>query len=195
MKLETLAKRLAEKTNTPILEQVVLGQAPITELPTECMIWTGAKLGTTPRKGPRVSREARDGLMVALVHDQPYGIIRWQKKTISVRRLLFQLINKPDYEFRMWCDCNVPLCVNPLHYTVEDVTPEHIPREEPDLEDITFDGDEGWELGEVEELVEILLTENEPSSWDDVAKHPLMEDVPHGLLRQVLINLNKEHLT
>ncbi|MCG7629049.1 hypothetical protein MHM88_14655 [Epibacterium sp. MM17-32] len=195
MKLETLAKRLAEKTNTPILEQVVLGEAPITELPTECMTWTGAKLGAAPRKGPRVSREARDGLTIAQVQDQPYGIIRWQKKTISVRRLLFQLINKPDYEFRMRCDCNVPLCVNPLHYTVEDITPEDVDQDGHTLEDITFDGDEGWELGEVEELVEILLTENEPSSWEEVVDHPLMEDVPPELLREVLVKLNKEHLT
>lgn len=190
MKLLTLAKRLAEKTNTPALEKVVLGELPVTELPMDCMVWTGAKYGG-PRRGPRTHRSVRDGLRIEVVENERfYGVIRWQKKRIAVRRLLFLLINKPDYEFRMFNECGVDLCVNPLHHRVENVDPPEEPVEEP-----SEDPDADWLLSEVAEIIEIVLLEHEPKSWDDVVAYPLTQDVPHDMMREVLTQMNKRHLT
>lgn len=191
MKLETLAKRLADKTNTPELEHVILGDFDMSALPIHCMIWTGAKGGATPRKAPRVSRNSRDGLRVEQVEDRPYGIITWQGDRVSVHRLIFQLIQKPDYEFRMWCDCQSPLCVNPLHFTVEPVVQK---TTEPD-DTIYIGMDEEISDEEVEELVEITLTEGDPRHWGDVITYPLLEGIPPEAIRRALQKLNREHLT
>jgi hypothetical protein len=69
MKLETLAKRLAAKTNTPELEKVVLGQADITTLSMECMLWTGAAQGVSPRPQGKIRRDRSNHREIARVHD------------------------------------------------------------------------------------------------------------------------------
>lgn len=194
MKLETLAKRLAKKTNTPILEQIVLGQAPITDLPSECMIWTGGAFQEKERKGLRTSRSRSDGLRIDKIeNERPFGVIRRGKtekgapKTISVHRLIFSLAVKPQFKFRMWNDCGVPRCVNPLHFEVQETSPS-IP--EPPLEVNT-----DWTEDELEELLEVILTEQDPRSWEDIINDPNLEDAPESMVRDVLKRLNKEHLT
>ena len=195
MKLETLAKRLAAKTNTPELEKVVLGQADITTLPMDCMLWTGAAQGVSSGLRTTVRRDRQSGMELTQVRDRPYGIIRWQGKTISVHRLIFQLVMKPDYEFRMWSNCGVPLCCNPLHYQVERVEREIL---EPDQTIIIGPEDtDTWTEEEVEEILEGMLDGYDLTNWGDVINNPMIagEDIPHGLFRQVLCNMNKEHLT
>lgn len=189
MKLETLAKRLADKTNTPILEQVILGQAELTALPMECMLWTGAKLGTGPRM--RTNRHTQRGLLVERVVERPYGVISWQGKRTSVARLIFQLIQKPDYDFRMWNECDTPLCVNPFHYRIEKVEVEPPPPEET----FVIGDDEDLPEEELEELVEIMLTDYDPTCWDDVTKAEILEGIPLEPVRALLRRMNKEHLT
>jgi hypothetical protein len=48
---------------------------------------------------------------------------------------------------------------------------------------------------EAEELIEILLTEQSPKCFEDVVNATLMEECPHDLAREVLLKLNKGHLT
>ena len=189
MRIETLAKRLAEKTNTPILEQVILDQADMRDLPMSCMPWMGAKLGTRPRM--RTNRHTQKGLLVEHVSERPYGVISWQGNRISVSRLIFQLIQKPDYRFRMWNECETPLCVNPFHFRIE-----KIEEEEQQPEETFFIGeDEDIAEEEIEELVEILLTDYDPRSWQEVIEAEILEGIPHEPIRKMLIKMNKEHLT
>ncbi|MDB2578769.1 hypothetical protein N9Y00_06990 [Tateyamaria sp.] len=195
MKLETLAKRLALKTDAPELEKVVLGQADITTLSMECMLWTGAAQGVSPRPQGKIRRDRSNHREIARVHDRPYGIVRWQGKTISVHRLIFQLAMKPNYEFRMWSTCEVPFCCNPMHFHVEQVEREIL---EPDPT-ITIGpkDDDIWSEEEVEEILDSMLGNYDLTSWDDVIKNPMIagEDIPQDLFRQVLCKMNKDHLT
>lgn len=184
MKLETLARRLAEKTNTPELEDVILGQSNIDTLPMTCMEWTGAAFGVSPRKDFRKSRSSARGWQVDLVKDKPYGVMQWQGKVIAVRRLIFQLINKPDFPFRMWNTCGSTLCVNPFHYSITSVEP----AEETIVE--IEDGD-AFPYEEALEIVEAVLTGHD---LENFRENPMLEDIPEDLLREVLTDLNKEHL-
>lgn len=195
MKLETLAKRLAAKTNTPILEKVVLGQAPISDLPSECMIWTGAALYAKKRAKPRTLRSPRDGLRMDMIEDErPVGIIRHGKtekgnpKTISVHRLIFTLAMNPQFEFRMWNDCGQPCCVNPMHFEVQETT-STVP--EPPAPEVNTD----WTEDDLEELLEFILAEQDPRSWEDIIGNPDLEGAPEFMVRDVLKRMNKEHLT
>ena len=193
MKLETLAKRLAEKTGTPVLEQVILGQEPVERLPDDHMIWTGAANGRSFGHRLIKRRDANNVAFPDMILDMPYGVVNWQGKRISVHRLIFQLIVKPDYEFRMTTACGVSCCVHPLHWEVSKVEPAH--KETDAVPDFEFSGDDDWTSEEVEELVEIVLGEQSPETWDDVLLSPLMEGVPEDLLRACLLDLGKGHLT
>lgn len=189
MRLETLAKRLAQKTNTPILEQVILGQANLEELPATCMIWTGAKNGDGIRM--RTSRNSKRGILVERVVERAYGVINWQGKRTSVARLVFQLTQKPDYEFSLWNCCGVGLCVNPRHYQVK------TPVVEIEAQEGSFyvGTDEDIPEDELEELIEIMLLNYDPRSWDDVASAEILEGISHEQIRGMLLKMNKEHLT
>lgn len=185
MKFETLAKRLAEKTGTPELEKIILGEGALSDLPTTCMIWTGAcdneftgyRLRTTyVAKGIIKKQEA--------VKSCPVPILRWQKKKRLVRRLIFQLLTKADYEYRLVSQCKNHKCVNPLHLEIQN------PPSNPD--DIPYTTE--WDFKAMEELVEMLLTEQTPRNWQDVINAPLMDGVPLDLLEDVLRKLNRRHL-
>lgn len=180
---------MADTTGTPVLEDIILGKAPMSNLPEGCMIWTGATHGGN---GPRVKVVGKKTgyPVISVVTDPLVGKMRWKGKYALVHRVVFELVAKPDYEFRMSTQCNVPCCVNPRHWEVTPVVKKH--EFLPD--DIPFDNGE-WTLEEVEGFAEILLTEQYPKNWQDVISAPLMTEVPHDLLRQVLIKLNKKHLT
>jgi len=181
MKIETLAKRIADKTRTPALEDFILGKRPITELPHDCMIWTGKKtLG-----GIRTVMD-RDVLNIPVHYRtirRSMGQIQINGKAEYVHRLVFKLLTKPDFEFHMRNICGNSLCCNPKHWDVSSPMPE-----------VQFDNSE-WTPEEAEETVEAMLARYEITSWDDVTANPLMQDIPPALIRQALIKLNKEHLT
>jgi len=193
VKLETLAKRLAEKTGVPLLEQVVLGKAPVTDLSMDHIIWRGALKGNGEGLRLLTRRDANNVAYPDFIRETPYGVIMWQKRRISVHRLLFQLTTQPDYEYRMYSDCQIPGCVHPLHWTVEKIErTEPEPDEVPDFE---ISGGDDWTPEEVVELVEILLTEQAPKNWEEVIAAELMEGVPEGMLRNCLNEMGKGHLT
>lgn len=181
MKLETLAKRLAEKTNCPDLEQVILGKA---ELSNECLIWSGRVTNPTSPTGFRWDHgEMRYG------RNNPYPMINFQGRPIGVHRLLFLLIIKPNFEFRMQRTCTgSPNCVNPMHF---DILAASQSASEPEPEFTVG----SWTKEEVLQMLEILLTEQEPKSWEDVNTSPLMDSAPHEMIRMALISLGKGYLT
>lgn len=189
MRLELLAKRLAEKTNTPVLEQVVLGEKPKSDLPDECMIWTGA-CNNSGEPRVRTRRDSQGQPFPEVVVPKPYGVIRREGKKIQVHRLLATLIDAPEFEFRMVSVCQIPGCVNPKHWKIV----ARFQSEDDELPDFDAFGEEPWSLEEVSELLEILLTEQDPRSWQDVTGAILMEDAPHDLIQEALRNLSKEHL-
>ena len=193
MRIETLAKRLAQKTNTPVLEDVVLGKRPVQDLPMDHMMWTGAMDGKFDGYKVRKALDRRgEGYYLNMVRSYPIPIIRWQGAKIAVHRLIFQLINKPDYEFRMKNTCCVLGCVNPLHWTAEAIT-----RNEPEpdaVPDFMMASDDAWTDEEVEEMLEILFTEQSPANWGDVMTAPLMEGAPEDKVQRVLAKLNRRHL-
>lgn len=189
MKIATLISRLAEKTNTPELIPVLQGDELLSFLPTECMLWTGAVLPADRPFGKKV-RDRQNIPDQFKYIERKYGVIRWQGKMVSVQRLIFLLSMKPDFEFRMVNDCHISSCVNPLHFTIQELSKD---EPEPD-ETITIGEEEPWDPQDVEDLVEILLGEQEPKNWEDVIANPLMEDIPHHMIRDELRNQKKEHL-
>lgn len=199
MKLATLAKRLAEKSNTPILEQVILGKAELSALPAECMVWTGSKQG---QNKPRVMKiRDRQNQVYPYMHmDKPQPIIRYQGRKHTVSRLVFLLVVKPDFEFQLRQQCPTPLCVNPAHFEVKELDPNRRPRpkKQEDIPEFVYVPPEsdGWGDDEVLSAIETYLDQGEaPRCWEDLVKHPLLHGIPHDMLREQLIKLNKEHLT
>lgn len=190
MKLSTLARRLAEKTGTPILEKVVLGEEPIEALPSDCMPWEGAVDGI---RDPRLAlRRTYSGEVYSEKRlDRPSPVIKFQGKKLRVVRLIFQLIQKPDYEYRLIRTCeDHPRCVNPLHYSVQRIG---TPEQGPEVEEPTISSD--WLQIDVDELLEFLFLEASPTSLEEVMAHPFMEEGPPiEMVRDGLINMNKEHL-
>lgn len=181
MKLETLAKRLAEKTNTPALEAFILGKRSPSEIKNDCMIWTGKS--TLAGIRTVVDRDCQNIPVRYRTIRRAMGQIQVDGKAEYVHRLVFKLITKPDFEFTMRNICGNSLCCNPKHWEVS----SQIPQVEIDTAE--------WTLEEAEETVEAMLARYEITCWDDVITNPLMQDIPPELIRQALLNLNKDHLT
>lgn len=193
MKLNTLAKRLAEKTATPILEQVILGEAPITALPSECMIWSGRR--TIPsRKRVNQLRRSPEGFLYPVNRVLiPYGVVKYQTKTWLVHRLITNLVQNIEGDFLMECLCERELCVNPLHWHAKPVKSKDPETDEiTDLQPPEFSDD--WTVAEVNEVLETYLDRYTPRDWRDIEAAPMLMDVPRTMLREALIRFNKEHL-
>lgn len=188
MKTETLFKRLAEKTATPLLEQVLTREASPLQLPATCMVWRGAM--TSTGQGIRaVKRRDADNLpYTRIVQTYPYAKINWQGQTHLVHRLILELLHEPDIPFRAQATCDTPGCVNPLHWKLVTILED---EDDDELEPIMTDD---WTLEDVEELVEIMLTEQAPASWEDVSQSPILEGAPHEMIVEVLEKLNRRHL-
>ena len=194
MRLEILAKRLAEKAGCPELEDIVLGNRPVEDMPSTCLPWKGSHRKHQPRyRRPR--RRATGFVDAEFVVEPPSALIQHEGKRLQVHRLIFQLIAKPDYQFRMYQECNTPLCVNPMHWTVkklDDPTKPPPPPEEP-LEPPVENED--WTLAEAIEVLEIFFMTSDPRSWADIEAAEMLQDVPPMLLKEALRDMNKEHLT
>lgn len=194
MRFELLAKRLAEKTNTPILEQVLLGEGDLKDLPAECMTWTGATNHKIPKPRVRMLRGSNNVGYPYVTTNRPTPIIKWQGKRIGVHRLIFQLITKPDYEFTLRNICENPLCVNPFHWQVYPTEP----KEEPEGEDLMpdFEIASDWTVEEIEEMLEVLLSDPNIRSWDDILQTPMMTEdgAPEDLVVEALQRLQRHHL-
>ncbi|MDF0603574.1 hypothetical protein P1J78_22855 [Psychromarinibacter sp. C21-152] len=195
MRIETLARRLAQKTNEPLIEKLVLGEIEVTDLPMEHIIWTGNADGGTNTHRSKMERDYGNLPYKTVVRDKKRPVIKWQGKRIGVARLLFQIATKPNFEFRLKSLCGEDMCVNPLHRTVEQINGQFAPPPPEEAPDIGNRGDDDWTFEEGVEIAEMMLTENTPTCWDEVVALPITEGMPEDLLREVLIHLNKEHLT
>lgn len=174
MRLEKRFKRLAEKTGTPALAAILSGERPSTDLPVDCMIWTGAK----SRRSFERPRARRMRWSPAVVWDRPFGITSWKGKRIGVHRLLFQLISKPEYIFRMTPQCPTLFCVNPLHWEIHPVTPmgpnlADPPTTIPECPEFS----EEWTEQDIKEIIEYGLFDKSIRTKEEMRKH-LMPDNP-----------------
>ena len=195
MKLSTLARRLAEKTNTPVLEEVILGEASFEDLPGECIVWTGAKHYSKPAYRYQRRRNSQMLPVPYIVKDRPVGVIRYAGKRHHVHRLVFQLIFKPPYEFRLFRQCGTDLCVNPLHWHLEPLqnhSPPSKPQSEPEPPPELMSME--WTRQDVVDILELKLMTEQPKSFEEVLGY-YDEDVDPDLVREVLIEAGKGHLT
>lgn len=189
MNLNILAKRLAEKTHTPILAQVILGEAPIEALPNECMVWTGARSFGQRHVRRKLQRGRDKFLYPTTTIVKPYGQITYQGKRMVVQRLVYQLLMNPPQDFRLTQLCQTDCCVNPLHWSMTPL------REEADVEvEAPPEFHEGWNEAEVDEIVGVYFDMEVPSNWEEIVNHPLLQDVPTEMLRDALVRIHKEHL-
>lgn len=182
MKKETLAKRIAEKSNCPELEPYVLGLTGPETLPTDCLVWRGKRLGIEIR--PRLTRV---GFELRMRTPPQVCRIRFEGKEHQVNRLIEMLRENPSETFRMRKRCHTPFCMNPLHW-------ETVIKKPQPVEDSTVMEAEEWTPQDVEEMLEILFTEHTPTSWDEIINAPLMESAPAELIIPVLTRWNKNHL-
>jgi hypothetical protein len=181
MKIEILAKRLAEKTNTPALFDFIMGTRSYKELPLDCMLWTGRK--TISGRSRKMFRDNQNIPVFCTAHRRPMGQIQVNKSTEYVHRLIYKILIRPSFEFRMENRCGNPLCVNPKHWEIYNGIPE-VDYGSPD-----------WSPEEVQEAVDGMLSRYQVLSWDDVIANPLTMDCPHDMLRECLTKMNREHLT
>lgn len=199
LKFETLAKRLAVKTQTPNLEDVLLGRLEPVMLPSTCMVWTGTRSHDGGKS--RIRRNSVRGQRVypQVTYDKSYAIIKYQRRQVHVQRLIYQILEKPDYEFSLYQQCPTLLCVNPRHWIVERKysfaqVPVVVTKAEIDESLIpAFDG--SWTVDDVAEIIEIALEEISPKSFEALMSFPDLADAPHEMVRSVLIGKNLEHLT
>ena len=168
MKKETLLARIRDRTEPPL---------DIQHPPEGCTVWLGAS------KGGMNARPVRRFGYITRSVDLPRGVIKYQGKQHYVHRLIHWLLYDSTDRLRQLC--GTPLCINPNHWK----TPERVA---PEPEFILNDD---WTPEEVEELLEIVLTESEPQSFADVMTHPILEDAPAQLVQEALTKLNKDHLT
>lgn len=180
MKLEILARRIAEKTSTPELEPAILERRLDLLTHDKCMVWAGRKsrAGVYPQM-VRMGAEMRPEILA--VQCFPHGTIQVAGKQVYVHRWVFAHLLQPGELFRLRNHCGNTLCVNPHHWKngIQQELLSPIPETTDD-----------WSLEEAQELVEIYLTTNETLD----PEHPLLIDIPGPLLEEVLINLNKKHL-
>ncbi|KPD10281.1 hypothetical protein [Phaeobacter sp. 11ANDIMAR09] len=200
MKLETLAKRISQKTNTPILEAIVLGTAQKDELPEHCIYWDGAHTG---KAEPRVRmKRGYDNIpWPTVVRDRPRAVINFKGKRHAVQRLLFDFTVAPDFPYKLENTCGEPLCVNPIHYLAKAVHNSNVRQPEPKGADQSKDdldqhiADEGpWTVEEVGELVEMALTEHAITSWQSLIDLEILTEAPHELISEYLNTIGKQHL-
>lgn len=194
MKLEALAKRIAEKTHTPALEKVVLGQGDVHDLPDGCIPWHGAATGKTGHR-PRMRRGYDSLPYTGIAFDRRRPVINFQKKSYPVTRLLFEKLFDKPFPFRLHQQCATEMCVNPLHFEPREINrrgyepfPEiEMAPEEPLISD-------EWTGEEVAEVVEIALTENTPGNWSELMTLPIMEEAPEAMVQSYLRSISKPHL-
>lgn len=145
------------------------------------MIWTGKKTTAGP-----IAKSTRDCNNIPVYYRairRSMGQMQVDGRTEYVHRLVFKILTRPEHEFHMRNICGNTLCANPKHWDVTSEMPE-----------VVIDTSE-WTKDEVLDAVEMFLTRYEPETWDDVIVNPLLQDIPLPMIRECLIDLNKEHLT
>ena len=180
MKIETLAKRIGDKTNCPELAQALLGNLSYMDLPSGCIVWTGGVSNPKHISRMRLSRTRSKKVDVRVVHEPSRAFIVYDGRRQYVQRLVFELLVKPDVEFRLTNNCGNTLCVSPTHWSprLKEVA---IPVDE--IPDSVFDlSDE-----EANTLIEMMLAHDiRPRNWSEVLAHPYMEDVPEHMIQTML---------
>jgi hypothetical protein len=188
MKIETLAKRIGDKTNCPELEQALLGNISYMDLPSGCIVWTGGV--SNPKNVSRIKlcRTHTKSVVTRVIYEPPRAHIIYEGRRQYVQRLVFELLVKPEVEFRLINNCGNTLCVSPTHWSPrlkEVAVPIH------EIPDSVFDlTDE-----EANTLIEMMLGHDiVPRNWSEVLAHPYMEDVPEHMIQTMLRDKNKPHL-
>lgn len=193
MKIEIVAKRMAANYGYPPLEKMILGELPPSEFPAECITWTGAIQGKSDGQFRLRKQKERDysGLpYFTMVPETPYGKLKVDKKTILAHRYLFQLLLKPDYEFRLRNECGNTLCGNLMHW--ECLKQETQPNAEVEIPEEFLSME--FSLADVEGLLDRALIYYEFSDWSDIEINPLLLDCPRELLIEALKKARKDHL-
>jgi len=173
MKLETLAKRVAQKAGAPELEECLVHQRAPESM--DCMIWTGKKT----REGlfPKMVRDSdgRPGMEPVMVHSRP--MIRYNRRENYADRLVFSLTTGREIlNRRLEKICGEPLCVNPNHSILHELPEDSPPPPPPPPEE-----EDDWSVEEAVELLEIYLTTNRPPIDPE---HPLLLDIPEDIMAQ-----------
>lgn len=179
MKLEQYARRLAEKTGTPELEPIILGDLPLTALPDRCMPWTGLKTTKERRVRKKMIRDGDNRPYQGGVIDSPYGIIQVEGRQILVHRYIFMLLVKPGYEFTLHNECGNTLCCNPMHWTPKG---QAVPTERPDPDGFYYDPDEPWKQTEVNSLLDQAIALYEFHNWEELINTNLLIDCPRDMI-------------
>lgn len=191
MKLEHYARRLAQKTGTPVLEDIILGKRPFTDLPHTCMPWTGRKTANGLQMRVKQERDYNRRAYRAIIPDKPYGVIVVEGRRLSVHRYIFMLLIKPKYDFTLQNECGNTLCCNIVHWTTRG-EPGPASGEVP--EGFYYDPDEPWKQCEVNDLLDQALGKYTFTSWHELIETPLLEDCPHDMLVTGLTKFRKKNL-
>lgn len=194
MKLQTLAKRIAGKSDTPALEKIVLGQGSVQDLPDQCIIWKGATSGKN-RHRSRMRRGYDNMPYLGIAFDRPRPVINFQKTTYHVPRLLFEKLHDRPFPFRFYQLCATERCINPLHFEPRQINLRDCePFSDIEARNAEPVYSDEWTKEDVTEVVELALAESTPRNWSELMGLPIMEDAPEKMVADYLLCINKPHL-
>lgn len=183
MKFSILAKRIAEKTGTPHLENILMGGRQKLSK-TKCIIWTG---GHTKEGIIRRSYWAADGSRVYVpVAAKPLGRVNFEGAQTYVHRLIYERCIEPLKGKYLTNTCHTRLCVNPHHW--EAFTPTSA--------GLLMESDEelnGWSFSDVESVLKVYFQKYESLKKLNL-EDEILDEVPLPLLKSVLKDMKKEHL-
>lgn len=143
-----------------------------------------------------IIRDGKGYLSFQMVNRPLYATIKYQGNKFLVQRLIYQLIAKPDFEYRMTRLCPNELCVNPMHWEVNPIlNREMAPKIEfSPMEEDEFPGMD-WTQEDTEEMVDAILGDDPPPTcWDEVINHIDLMGAPEDWVRGALIRFNREDL-
>lgn len=186
MKLEHYARRLAQKTGTPILEDIILEKKRVNDLPHNCMPWSGARtFSSSHRLRTKVVRDYDRRPYKHPVVETPYGLIVVEGRRLLVHRYIFMLVMKSPAEFNMRNECGNTLCCNLLHWSVRGMSILLPAREAEPIGDFNYD-DEPWTQKDVNWLLDQALSNYTPTTWEELIGLDLMQDCPHEMVVRAL---------
>ena len=187
MKKETFARRVAMKSDCPELIPYILGKTDLDSIRNGCLSWKGRKTGLQHK-----SRPTRKGFEIYWVQDTKAAYIQFNGKMAPVNRHIHIVRDAPVNKFRMRSTCPTPYCVNPKHWQAIESAFMFDDGSHVDCPPPQQLGE--WTPQDVEEMLEILLTEHSPKCWDDVINAQFMESAPPEMIIPILERWHKRHL-
>jgi hypothetical protein len=157
----------------------------------ECWPWTGTRTKDGMHK--QMVRNAAFEPSYVLTRAKPYGLVKINGKRETTHKTVYrwatESVPKPD-DFRLRNSCGNTLCCNPAHWVLVIKAGSM-----PTVGGAMTSTPTALLRQDCNDLLESLLSTHTPRTFADVQNHPYMADFPPDLIKEVLSDIGKSHLT